>query len=280
MESIRHGEIGLYNIALIGFGRWGKTLLPYLEEFFNVRLIFGRSVEKRGKFTDSLSDIFSSDIGAVVVATPIGTHYEVARQALMHDKHVFCEKPLAVDPSLARKLDFVATQKGLHLITDYTYVFSRRLWEVQKNIIHKKKMGGLRSVKLRMERKLRKNKFGVYWVLASHMLAVLDMFTDIVSLEFDKTDLVSQERSIISFTGDIKGEIFVDSNSLTKKTEASFFGDLGKIDCTQLHEEDDLTYAMDYFKNVLDGRVENKANLIRAISVTDVLWKLGGTQCI
>lgn len=265
----------MYKVALVGYGHWGKTLLPYFERFFDVKAVFGRSVEKEGRFTNDLDDIFSLNIDAVAIATPIGTHYEIAWKALKHNKHVFCEKPLTTEPSLARELDFVATQKGLHLVTDYTYTFSKRLQKARKNIIDEKEIGKLRTMRLRLERKVKKNDFGVYWVLASHMLAVLDMFTDIESLEFNKADLVSQKKGIISFAGDVRGEILVDSNSSSKETEVGFFGDTGMIACSNLHEEENgLTYAMEYFKGVLDGDIDNSVNVKRAISVTDVLCSL------
>lgn len=265
----------MYKIALIGYGHWGKMLLPYLNRFFNVKIIFSRSIKKEGIFTNDLDDILSSDVDAVVIATPIGAHYKIAWEVLKHNKHVFCEKPLTIKPSLARELDFVATQKGLHLITDYTYAFSRILQNVQENIINKKEIGKLQTMRLSLHRKVKKNDFGVYWILASHMLAVLDMFTDIGNLEFNKTDLIPQKRGIISFMGDIRGQILVDSNFSDKKTEVSFSGDSGLMACSNLHQkENSLTCAMDYFRGVLDGKIDNSINVKRAISVTDVLWRL------
>jgi len=263
----------MYKIALMGYGRWGKTLLPYLERFFDVKAIFGRSIEKKGIFTNDLDDILSSDIDAVAVATPIGTHYKIAWEALKHNKHVFCEKPFTVEPSLARELDFIATQRGLHLVTDYTYTFSRILQNARENIINKKEIGKLRTMRLRLHRKVKKNDFGVYWILASHMLAVLDMFTNIGNLEFNKTDLIPHKKGTISFMGDIRGQILVDSNSSDKKTEVGFSGDSGLMVCSNLHQrENGLTYAMEYFRGVLDGSIGNKTNIARAILVTDILW--------
>jgi len=211
------------------------------------------------------------NIDAVAIATPISTHYEIAWKALKHNKHVFCEKPLTTEPSLARELDFAATQKGLHLVTDYTYTFSKRL---QKCLVDKNGMGKLRAMRLELKRKVKKNDSGVYWILASHMLAVLDMFTDIENLKFNKAGLVPQKQGVISFTGNIRGQILVDSNSSNKETDVAFVYDYGLTICSNLHEEDDLTYAMEYFKSVLDGKADNSVNLKRAISVTDILWRL------
>ncbi len=264
----------MYKIALIGYGRWGKILLPYLEQFFDVKAVFGRSIKKEGIFTNDLADIFSSDMDAVVIATPIGTHYKIAWEALKHNKHVFCEKPLTTEPSLARELDFVATQKGLHLVTDYTYTFSKRLQKVREDMIDKNGIGKLQAIRLELKRKVKKNDFGIYWNLASHMLAVLGIFTDIENLKFNKANLVSQKKGVISFMGDIRGQILVESNSSNKETDVSFVCDYGLTICSNLHNENDLTYAMEYFKGVLDDNIDNSVNIARAISVTDILWRL------
>lgn len=261
----------MYKVALIGYGRWGKVLLRYLDQFFDIKAVFGRSIKKKGRFTNDLDDIFFSDIDAVAIATPIGMHYEIAWEALKHNKHVFCEKPLAIEPLLAKKLDVLAIQKGLHLVTDYTYTFSKKLDKIKDDMNNK--IGKLRKMMLTIKRNSKNDGVDIYWNLASHMLAVLDMFTDIENLEFNKVDLISQEKGIISFAGDIKGQILVDSKSLNKETEIVFHGDTGLIVCSNLHKkENGLTYAMEYFKGVLDGSIDNKTNVARAISVTDVLW--------
>lgn len=268
----------MYKIALIGYGYWGKILLPYFDQFFNVRLIFGRSVKKKGRFTNDLNDVFSSGIDAVAIATPIGTHCRIVLDALKHGKHVFCEKPLAIEPSLVRKLNFIAIQKGVHLITDYTYTFSRKLKKIQNDIVNNNKIGKLHTMILTFKRNSGKDDVDIYWNLASHMLAVLDMFVDIRNLKFNKTDLVSQKKGIISFTGNIKGRILVDSDFPDKETEVDFSGDVGMMTCLDLHKkEEGLIYAMEYFKGVLDGSIENKTNIERAIAVTNVLWRL---KCI
>jgi hypothetical protein len=258
----------MYKIGLIGYGYWGKILLPYLEQFFDVKIIFGRSIEKKGRFTNDLDSTLSSDIDAVVIATPIGTHYRIVWDALEYNKHVFCEKPLAIEPSMIRELDFIATQKGLHLITDYTYTFSERLRDARKKIER------LQTMKLKLCRKIKENEFGVYWILGSHLLAILDMFADIGDLEFEKTDLIPQEEGIISFTGDINGHILVDLNSPNKETEIGFSSGNGFMMYSNLHLDDNLLYAIEYFNDVLNGSIDNKANIARSIAVTDTLWRL------
>ena len=264
----------MYKIALIGYGRWGKILISYLDCFFNVNAVFGRSIKKEGRFTNDLDDIFSSGVNAVVIATPIGTHYEIAWQALKHDKHVFCEKPLTIHPSSARELSIIANEKGLHLVTDYIYTFSKRLKEIKDDLIDNNKIGKLRKMTLTLKRNSENSGVDIYWNLASHMLAVLDTFFSLESLSFERKTLALEKEGIVSFKGKINGQILVNSKSPNKETEIVFRGDGGRFIYNKLHEGNGLTYSMEYFKGVLDGSINNRTNIARAISVTDILWRL------
>jgi len=268
----------MYKLALIGYGNWGETLLRYLDRFFDVKYIFGRSLNNEGRFINDLNTVFASDIDAVMIATPIGTHYNIVKRALNCDKHIFCEKPLTTNPALARELEVIVNQKQLHLVTNYTYTFSKRLQNVRDNMIGKKGIGSLKSIRLEMKRMIKGDKFGVYWELASQMLAILDMFIDIRTLRFFKVDASTEEKGTVVFKGNINGSIFVDSVSMSKETEVVFDGDLGQIMLNHLHDaENNLTYAMEYFRDVLDGKIENKMHIARVLSVTNVLSRLSKT---
>ena len=93
-------------VALVGSGYWGPNLARVLNQspkcdFVAVCDSNLRNLEKSMRQYPSLKgfasfdELLMSDIDAVVIATPISTHYNLAKQALMSDKHVFVEKPLA-----------------------------------------------------------------------------------------------------------------------------------------------------------------------------------------
>ena len=63
-------------------------------------------------------------IEAVAIATPVGTHYELARAALEAGKHVFVEKPLAASAAEAAELVALARELGLVLMTGHTFLYS------------------------------------------------------------------------------------------------------------------------------------------------------------
>ena len=103
-ESIAKSEI---NVAVVGVGYWGKNLVRNFHDLGALALLCDarRSVEEAcsqtyegvpfcREFTTVLSN---PSIGAVALATPATTHYEMARAALEAGKDVFVEKPLAID---------------------------------------------------------------------------------------------------------------------------------------------------------------------------------------
>jgi UDP-2-acetamido-3-amino-2,3-dideoxy-glucuronate N-acetyltransferase len=82
-------------VALVGSGRWGRRLEAPLAARFDLA-VAGREAVKQ-----VLAD---PAIDAVVLATPIETHAELALRALEAGKHVFVEKPLAASAADARRV--------------------------------------------------------------------------------------------------------------------------------------------------------------------------------
>ena len=73
-----------------------------------------------GRFEEALE----SDVDAVVIATPIRTHYELARQALEQGKHVLVEKPLTASSAEAEKLIALADSVGRVLMVGHTFMYN------------------------------------------------------------------------------------------------------------------------------------------------------------
>lgn len=265
----------MHKIALIGFGRWGKILLPHLRKRFDVVHVYGRSIEPRGIFTSRLDEALDGRAEAVVIATSISTHFDIVREALLRGKHVFCEKPLATVPQQAKELIAIADSKKLQLVTDYTYTFSKRLLGVQAGLVAGN-MGRLHTMLMTLRRDVRNREAGVCWILASHLMAILGMFIDLSRLEFDKKEYALGQCAHVFFKGEIEGAIFVDMATVNKKTEVALHFDGGRLEFADLAQDDNLGYALEYFDRVLDGKADNGANLAISSSVTDVLWELQG----
>jgi len=209
--------------ALIGVGYWGSILKRYLEEssFFDLVSV-----------CDSKSDLnlvwSDRTIEAVVVATPIETHYEIVKAALLGGKHVLSEKPLALTVKECLELWEIAEKNNLVLETDYVFTYSKSLQHAQK-IVGSGELGKVLSLELSTKHLGRFGKYDVYSLLASHMLSVLDMFSSIGTLDFCFVDLIKDESGLIFFDGKIKGSIVVSLNYAWKEAKVIIYCEKGTI---------------------------------------------------
>jgi predicted dehydrogenase len=115
-------------IAQIGYGYWGPNLARNLqsEAGSDRRYLIEKSPERRAvaaamyphvRVVDELDAVLSDpDVSSVIVATPAVTHADLARRALLADKHVLVEKPLALTTAEAVDLASTADGRGLVLM--------------------------------------------------------------------------------------------------------------------------------------------------------------------
>ena len=123
------------NVALVGAGYWGQKLL---SKFFAsrqalVRVVCDIHAENRaairGNFPDlptatSLDAVLGdAHLDAVIIATPPATHFSLAKKALAAGKHVWVEKPLALQLEAGRELVRLAQAKKTVLFVDHTFLY-------------------------------------------------------------------------------------------------------------------------------------------------------------
>jgi predicted dehydrogenase len=120
-------------IAVAGLGYWGPNLARNFDELAELtwlcdaaeaqRTLFaGRYPNARvtGDFAELLAD---PELDAVVIATPVLTHFELARSALEAGKHVLVEKPPALTASEAEELTALAAERGLVLMPGHLLLY-------------------------------------------------------------------------------------------------------------------------------------------------------------
>ena len=209
--------------ALIGIGYWGSKLKKYIEndERFNLKY----TCDSKFCLTKIWDD---KTVDAVIVATPIETHYEIVKSALLAGKHVFSEKPLALKTAQCLELKQIAEQKGVVLHTEYIYTFSKALQKA-KQIVTDGELGNVLALELSVKHLGRFGRFDVYWLLASHMLSVLDMFCPLSRLKFSFFDLIENETGVILFDGAVKGKICVSLNYPWKESDVLIYCEKGTL---------------------------------------------------
>ncbi len=130
-------------LAQIGVGQWGKNLARNFARLADLAWLCdvdtGQHAElaqhyPAARTTASVDDVLADDsIEAVVIATPVPTHYDLARRALEADKHVFVEKPPAMRGPELEELCDLAEERGRVLMPGHLLLYHpgvRRLKEI------------------------------------------------------------------------------------------------------------------------------------------------------
>ncbi|MBI2612488.1 Gfo/Idh/MocA family oxidoreductase [Candidatus Kaiserbacteria bacterium] len=172
-------------IGLIGYGYWGPNILRNLVAHTDaeVAIVADQKLERLAALkkvypavrttTDANEVTEAKDIDAVIVATPVQTHYSLARAALLSGKHVLVEKPLADSLKGAEELVALAAEKKLMLMIDHTYLYTGAV-EVMKRVIDSGEIGVLQSFSsTRFNLGLFQGDVNVLWDLAPHDLSIL-----------------------------------------------------------------------------------------------------------
>lgn len=155
-------------IVLVGLGGWGRMWTRILAGVKGVQLSAAVDPSPRarawavqelglpaGEVYEALETALErTECEAVIVATPMWTHYSQVRLALHADKHVLCEKPLAMSLEEARLLVELASRMGLVLAVDQNYRFRRPPRAVQR-LLAEGALGQLVSIKLYAQRDTR-----------------------------------------------------------------------------------------------------------------------------
>src|SRR5262249_4529635 len=114
-----------------------------------------------------------AELDAVVVATPVRFHYEMAKAALEVGKHVFIEKPIARTEAEAQELVSLANQQGLVLMVGHTFLFSPAVRRM-KEIVDAGDIGEIQYVSARrLNLGLFQKDINVAWDLAPHDISIL-----------------------------------------------------------------------------------------------------------
>lgn len=175
----------MINVGIIGFGYWGPNLarnvaasdqasLVMVADLSEERLARVAKLYPNVRTTTSAVELINdSSIDAVVIATPVATHFELAMAALHAGKHVLVEKPIAATSEQARRLADEADRLGLTLLVDHTFVYTGAVRKMRE-LIQADAFGPVRYYdSTRVNLGIFQNDVNVLWDLAVHDLSIM-----------------------------------------------------------------------------------------------------------
>jgi len=174
------------NFGVIGYGYWGPNIVRNLTNISNVKVkvicdLNSEFLDKAQqaypyvKCTKDYNEIIKSkEIGAVAIITPVSTHFELAKKALLNDKHIFIEKPFTTTVKDAEELVKLADKKNLKIMVDHTFVFHGAVRKI-KDLIENNDLGDLNYYdSTRVSLGLFQHDVNVIWDLAAHDFSIID----------------------------------------------------------------------------------------------------------
>src|SRR6266705_5013360 len=170
--------------GVIGWGYWGPKIARNLDSLPHAmvtmvadadlyRLASLRKNQSGVKTTTLPEDVFRSDVDGVVIATPVRTHYQLAKEALLHGKHVLVEKPLTANVTEAEELVALAQKQQRILMVGHTFEYNPAVNELRK-LVQNGELGKIYCIEAeRVNLGLFRNDINVIWDLAPHDISIL-----------------------------------------------------------------------------------------------------------
>ena len=129
--------------AVIGAGKWGKKIIRVANDLTNIKYCCNRRNKEKLQaikklypkiiVTQNLEEILSDkSVSIVFIATPISTHYDVAKLCLRYKKHVFIEKPMADSSKQAKNLNEIAKKYNRLIFVGHLFLFSSNFLKIKK----------------------------------------------------------------------------------------------------------------------------------------------------
>jgi predicted dehydrogenase len=173
------------SLGLAGLGYWGPNLARNFDDLPGTRLVWlcdqdERRLERYGaRFPDAqtttrFDDLLEDDaLQAVVIATPVITHFDLARRALLAGKHTFVEKPLANSAAQAAELVALAEERDLVLMPGHLLLYHPGI-EKLKSLVGSGELGRILYVSGERKNlgKIRSDE-NALWSLGAHDLSVV-----------------------------------------------------------------------------------------------------------
>lgn len=203
----------MIRIGVIGFGYWGPNVARNLAETpgASVVAVADRRPERRAlaavrhpgarTVADAADLICDPAIDAIAIATPVASHYALARAAIEAGKHILVEKPLATSSDEALSLIDLAAKHSVALMVDHTFIYTGAVRTIRQ-LVTDGEVGDLYYYdSVRVNLGLFQHDVDVLWDLAVHDLSIMDYVLPMAPREVSAVGLghVSPDSADIAY---------------------------------------------------------------------------------
>ena len=180
----------MLKIGIIGVGGWGQNLVRVFSQLSNAqvlcicdssasRLEFIKSKYHSLKSATDYQELLEDPkIDAVVIATSAASHFQIAKDALAHGKHVFVEKPLALSSAECETLITAAQRQHLTLMVGHTFLYNPAVRKA-KEYLDKKYLGEVYYIYTqRLNLGIVRRDVNAMWNFAPHDISIIMYLLD------------------------------------------------------------------------------------------------------
>lgn len=175
----------MINVAVVGCGYWGPNLIRNFYALSDCRVAkicdssrerlehIGRLYPGSQLIEDFASVLEDPGIDAVAIATPVHTHFSLARQSLLAGKHTLIEKPMATAVAECRELIDIAKREWLVLMVGHTFIYNYTVRKI-KELVESGELGEIMYISSRrLNLGLFQYDINVAWDLAPHDILII-----------------------------------------------------------------------------------------------------------
>lgn len=176
----------MIRVGVVGYGYWGPNIVRNFNngDVSRVSMVCDQRPESLRRVQQAYPNmtvtsnpaelVGSPEIDVVAVVTPVWTHFELAKAALLNGKHIFVEKPFTFTSAQAEELVNLAEQKNLKIMVDHTFLFTGAVKKIRQ-LIDDGTIGKLYYYdSTRVNLGLFQHDVNVIWDLAPHDLSIMD----------------------------------------------------------------------------------------------------------
>ncbi len=195
-------------VGIIGYGYWGPNLVrnfagaagcrvKWVSDFSADRLAIAKKQFSFLSVTQDYLDLINDpEVDAIVIATPVFSHFKLGKEALNAGKHVLIEKPLTSSVADAEELKNLAEQKALLLMVDHTFLYTGAVQKI-KNLVDTDEIGALQYLdSSRINLGLFQPDINVLWDLAPHDISILSYINSEIPVSVNATGISHTHNGI------------------------------------------------------------------------------------